>query len=127
MPKFLNNFFAAFSDQDKIIPLTMVLSSALSEKHLVFQFDNANFDSNLTTLNYNGQIYQGEGDYLLVSNSNVGGMKSSLKVAESIKYSVAIDQFGSLNSNLKIIRLHQGSSNWPDGTNKNFVRVLVPQ
>lgn len=126
MPKFLNNFFSSFSDQQKIISLTQVLSKALREKHLVFQFDNADFQNRLAELNYNGQVSQSDGDYLLVTNSNVGGMKSSLKMSEGIKYSVNIDQSGSISSDLKINRKHNGSNEWPDGTNKNYVRVLIP-
>ena len=126
MPKFLTKFFQSFSSSDKLLPLTKVLSKALKEKHLVFQFDNQDFQSRLATLDYNGQIDQDAGDYLFISNSNVGGMKSSLSVKEDLKYSVIIDGSGSINSDLKINRQHKGSSEWPDGTNKNFVRVLIP-
>ena len=126
MPKFLSKFFQSFSDQDKLIPLTQVLSRALKEKHLVFQFDNQQFQDRLTTLNYNGQINQSDGDYLFVSNTNIGGMKSSLSVKEDFVYSAVIDENGSINSDLMINRKHQGSNEWPDGTNKNFVRVLIP-
>lgn len=126
MPKFLNKFFQSFSDSNKLLPLTKVISQAIKEKHLVFQFDNQEFQNHLNTLNYSGQINQEAGDYLLVSNTNIGGMKSSLSVEENFKYSIIIDDNGSINSDLKINRQHKGSNEWPDGTNKNFVRILIP-
>ena len=126
MPKFINKFFQSFSNNEKLLPLTKVLSKALEEKHLVFQFDNQEFQNRLAILNYAGQVNQDKGDYLFISNTNIGGMKSSLSVEENFKYSVIIDDNGSINSDIKINRQHKGSNEWPDGSNKNFVRVLIP-
>lgn len=127
MPRFINKILDNFSNPDKLLPTIAVFSKAASGKHLVFQFDKVDFQERLTEINYSGKISGYQNDFLMVSNTNLGGGKSSQNVAEKFSYSVEISDSGSQKSSLEIDRKHNGDGNWPDGYNKNLVRILMPK
>jgi len=126
MPRFINKILLNFSDPDKLLPTIAVLSKAASGKHLVFQFNKADFQDRLTEINYSGKISGYQNDYLMVSNTNLGGGKSSQNVSEKFTYKVEISDSGQQKSNLEIERRHNGTGEWPDGYNKNLMRILMP-
>lgn len=127
MPRFINKILSNFSSPDKLLPTIAAFSKAASGKHLVFQFDKGDFQDRMSQINYTGKITGFSDDFLMVSNTNLGGGKSSQNVAENFIYSVDISNDGNQKSNLEIERKHNGSNTWPDGYNKNVARILIPK
>jgi len=126
MPKFLNSFFVGLKDGDKAFELLNSIGKGLEEKHLLFYMEKEDFQARLTELNYTGALRESSGDYLYVSSTNIGGVKSSLNIEEEIILNSKIDQEGLVQDELTITRKHVGSYEWPDGINKNYIRVLLP-
>ena len=127
MPKFISKILANFSDSQKLLPTIAALSKAVQGKHLAFQFSNQEFQNRLDQINYSGKIPNTDDDFLLVSNTNIGGLKSSQNVAESFQYKVNIAEDGSQKSQINIGRQHNGNGEPPDGDNKNLARILLPK
>ena len=127
MPRFINKILENFSDPQKLLPTIAAFSKAAAGKHLIFQFDKPDFQDRITKINYGGKISGFEDDFLIVSNTNIGGQKSSQNVAEKFIYSVEINNDGKQKSILEIERKHNGTNDWPDGYNKNLARILMPK
>jgi len=126
MPKFLDGFFAGLKEKNKAFQILNSLGAGLSEKHLLFYMEKEDFQTRLDELNYSGLLQSSNGDYLYVSSTNIGGVKSSLNIGEEIALNSIIDQEGLVQDELIISRKHLGSYDWPDGINKNYMRVLLP-
>lgn len=127
MPRFINKVLENFSSQEKLLPTIAAFSKAAAGKHFVFQFDKIDFQERMTQINYSGKISGFPDDFLMISNTNLGGGKSSQNVAEKFIYSVEIQDKGGQKSSLEIERKHNGTKDWPDGYNKNVARVLIPK
>lgn len=97
----------------------------IREKQILFYSNDANIEQALLAKNWGGEIQNVSGDYLAVNNANLGGGKSSLNVKESLNYKVTPSANG-LFADLTITRSHAGTNVWPDGINKNYLRVLTP-
>lgn len=98
----------------------------LSEKQAVFYFQNPYKQMLAQNLGWTGQIKESNDDYLYLNNANLGGAKSSLNIKTSIKLDVKQSQ-KEINSKLEITRTHTGDGNFPDGDNRNYIRILVPK
>lgn len=127
MPKFLSGLFASFKDEKKSAEVFTSLSSSLRQKDLTLYFTNDQFQNRLMKLNYTGAISSAIGDYLYVNNSNIAGQKSSLSVDETVRLNSRITPEGEVVDELDLLRKHNGADVLPDGTNRNFVRLLVPE
>ena len=106
--------------------LAKEISKAIGEKHLMFYFNNQKVEELIGGVNAGGAIHDGSGDYLYVANANIGGKKSSLNIAEKITQEVEIKADGSVSEKLEILRKHNGSYEWPDDVNRNFVKLYLP-
>ena len=104
-----------------------ILKNNLREKHLLFSFKDSGLMKITRKYNWGGEVKQTSGDYLYINNANLGGMKSSLNVKQNILLKVKVQDDGSILNTLSITRLHQGTGAWPDGTNQNYTRVLLPK
>lgn len=107
-------------------PLLDVLSAGVAEKHLNFTplFEQATRPDGNTTLLSSFPI---DDDFLMVSNGNLGGLKSSLNIKQDVDVSITPTDHQTLLHTVDITRSHQGSYNWPDGDNRNFIRLSVPR
>ncbi|MEK9156089.1 MAG: DUF4012 domain-containing protein [Patescibacteria group bacterium] len=126
MPLFLEKFFAALGQKEKAAGLASAISRSVKQKHLFFYFRDSDLQKTLEQLNYAAKVYPTIGDYLYVNSSNLAGAKSSLSIAEKIRLNVNISGSGKITNNLRLARSHQGRDEWPDGVNKNYVRMLMP-
>ena len=126
MPKIISKTFNGLVDSSKRKQIMSLINSSLSGKHLLFYSNDIGVENYLASNNYAGQIQATPGDYFFLSNSNIGGLKSSLNVKESVAQSVKIDPNGEISRSVDIKRSHLGSTNWPDGENKTFNKVFVP-
>jgi hypothetical protein len=105
--------------------LYQLFDDALAEKNLLFYFRNPDLQKIAEEQNWAGRIrYDTAKDYLYIVNANVGGKKSSRNIDQKVSYSVVTK---SREATLEITRTHKGTGEWPDGENKNFMRVLVPK
>ena len=122
MPKFL----AALFKTQNLAKVGREIMLGIAEKHLLFYFTADKLEDLSDGINAAGKIHKSSGDYLYSSDANLGGYKSSLEVAETLRQSVEIKNDGSVSEKLSILRKHNGSYNWPDGINNNFVKVYLP-
>jgi len=113
-------------DDESLAKLMAVLLDSLKRKDVLLNLKDANLAALLQDLNWSGIVEPAAGDYLFINNSNIDGAKSSLNVKEDLDLSVNIDSKGETSNNLTIARTHEGSDVWPDGLNKNFIRLLLP-
>lgn len=107
--------------------LLTILNKNLSEKHLLFSLKDSTLSKIVERNNWNGRVKQTEGDYLYINNANLGGLKSSLNVKQEITLKTQVQKNGTILNTLTIIRTHQGDGAWPDSTNQNYTKVLVPK
>lgn len=106
--------------------ITDLVKKELQEKQILFYFYDDNKEKIVRENNWAGEVKQFAGDYLYVNNSNLAANKSSLNVKEDLKLNVSISDQDTVINNLTITRTHTGDGQWPDGENKNYLRVLVP-
>ena len=100
----------------------------------MFYSNNSEIEDGILAENWGGEVQRAPSDYLTINHTNLSdnskdksiGGKSSVSVNEGLNYKVTKDA-GLLIGNLTITRSHAGSSSWPDGTNFNWTRVLVPE
>lgn len=101
------------------------LISEIKEKQILFYSNDSNIENSILAENWGGEVQTTNGDYLAINNANLGGGKSSLNIKESLSYKVTKADKNQVG-NLTITRTHGGTNVWPDGVNKNYMRVLVP-
>ncbi|MCX6812622.1 MAG: DUF4012 domain-containing protein [Candidatus Berkelbacteria bacterium] len=123
MPIFLDKIFQS---QNAGAVLSQIISG-LNQKHLMFYFSSPKLEDLVAGLSAGGIINQNSsGDYLMLSDANLGGQKSSLNVAETADQNITINSDGSASEKLTISRTHNGTMNWPDGVNNNYLKIYLP-
>ncbi len=122
MPKFLSLIFESKNQKGVIEKILQ----GVKEKHLLFYFDSPKLEDLADGINAAGKIHNGYGDFLYLSDANIGGLKSSLNTKETVRQNVEIGNSGSVVEKISIIRQHNGSYEWPDGVNNNYLRVYLP-
>ena len=103
-----------------------LVKKELDQKQILLYFYDDNKEKIALENGWAGEVKQTDGDYLYVNNSNIGTNKSSLNIKEDIKINSSIDTDGTVLDSLTITRTHTGDGEWPDGENKNYMRILVP-
>lgn len=127
MPIFMNKVFAGLNDKAMAVKLFSSISKSLKQKDITFYFTKSDFQSRIDQMNYSGAVNPSVGDYLYVNNSNIDGAKSSLSMRQNINLGVTIHDDGALTNDITLTRKHTGVNVLPDGINKNFVRLLLPE
>lgn len=127
MPKFLDKLSSSLGDKDQAVKVAEVFSESMNKKDLLFYFNTDSLQNFIEKEKIGGAVESSLYDYVFVHNTNIGGMKSSLNVTEQVNQKVSITDKGQINSELEVLRHHTGSYEWPDGTNINLVRILLPQ
>lgn len=128
MPKFMDQLFSRLNNRKDAIKFLMILKDSLNSKNILLYMDNLEFQQRLTSYNFSGEIKRDSvGDYLYLNNSNVDGYKSSLSINEDIELSSKIKLDGMVENSLIVKREHFGADIWPDGNNRNLVRLMLPE
>ncbi|MCL5410481.1 MAG: DUF4012 domain-containing protein [Patescibacteria group bacterium] len=127
MPKFLDKLFSSLKEPAASGGIFSSFSKSLKQKDITLYFTNNEFEKRLTSFNYSANVFPTVGDYVCINNSNLDGAKSSLSMEENIKLSSTISSEGKVSDSLNLVRNHNGLNEWPDGINKNFVRLLLPE
>lgn len=127
MPKFINLLISNLADKEKSADVLSAMNKLLKEKHITMYYKEAGFQKRIEDLNFSGKVNSSLGDYLYINNSNLDGAKSSSSVAEKVRLSSTIEAGGTVKNNLLLTRTHNGEDRFPDGLNKNFIRLLLPE
>lgn len=127
MPKIIGQTFSGLTDSKSRDQIMKLLDSSMTGKHLLFYSENAEVEKYLEAKNLAGRVADTSGDYFFLSNSNIGGLKSSLNVQETITQNLDFDENGGLTKTVTVQRHHAGSYTWPDGINKTYNKMIVPK
>ncbi len=113
------------TSMQKRADLLKTIFDEASQKHIsAYFFANTKFQSILNSYNFGGEIKNGTGDYLLISNFNINSDVSNNDIKKEVRKEVLI-QDGKTISTLSLT--FTNSSNNSQGAYKNFVRVYVPK
>lgn len=123
MPKFLS---ALTRNSQTERGVAEDLFRGISEKHLLAYSSNSNIEDLIDGVGASGKIHGSTGDYLYLSDANLGGMKSSLNISQTVNQNVEIKDSGNVAEKISIQREHKGSLVWPDGVNNNFLKIYLP-
>lgn len=115
--------------------LSAVLSS-LKEKDVLLYFEDEKVQSAVEQVNFAGRIYQYEGDYLHISESNLGGAKSNLYIEQEVRQEIK-EQDGQLIKKVTLTykyprrgdncSLERQSGLCLAGIYRDWIRFYVPQ
>jgi hypothetical protein len=122
--------------------LAQALYSSLQEKHLLVMVNDPATAALLTEAGWSAAIDPGDGDFLLVVDSNVGWNKVNGVVKRTTHYTIAPRADGSALVDLELVYQHQGEANnqpcvhearygdtYEDMVRRcyfNYIRVLAP-
>ena len=100
----------------------------LVQKDILIYFSDPQLEKVVTNLNWSGEIKPigGKDDYLYVVDANLGGNKSSSSIVKEMYLTTQVKPDATLVNNLTLKYNHTGTAVFPDGINKNYVRVYVP-
>jgi hypothetical protein len=90
-----------------------VLSQALAERHLLLQFDDSAFAGLIAGRGWDNAVRPQEGDFLMVTDTNIGFNKTNAVVGLSLSYDVDLNDISAPQSTLFV-------------THKNNARQDVP-
>lgn len=120
LPKVLDTAFAL----DKI-KLIKIMFTFLNQKEIQLFVNNSQIEAAILGQKWGGKVMETSSDYLLINNTNLSEAKSSLNIKESLEHKVTEGE-GVVTAKLTVLRVHDGSAVWPDGTDRNYQRILVP-
>ncbi len=123
-PVLLNKLLNAGPQEASALGTTLM--NHLRSKDILIYFKDKKLESAIQKLNLAGGVLASQGDYLAVVRSNLGGFKSSQSVKEFIHLRPTVDLSGNIKNELKLEYRHTGSHTFPDGPNKEYVRILTP-
>ncbi len=100
----------------------------LVNKDILIYFNDAPLEEVATNLNWSGEIRPigSQDDYLYVIDANLGGNKSSGSIVKEMSLQAKVKSDTTVVDTLELKYTHTGTATFPDGINKNYVRVYVP-
>ncbi|MFA6082092.1 MAG: DUF4012 domain-containing protein [Patescibacteria group bacterium] len=123
VPILLQSMFKQMStDPGKI---AQVFYDAAMEKHLLFDplfITNKDTKAQLSLIN----PLPKNDDFLMVNNANLGGLKSSLNINQTVAVTIKPTSHNTILHSVEITRTHTGNGVWPDTDNHNYLRLVVP-
>jgi len=115
----------------------------LEEKHILLDAGEPSLKSQLRAYQWDGAVVQGEGDYLLVTDTNVGFDKMNASVTQALDYGVSIGEDGRVTARLTVpypnpsrkpvttcqqqLTLVSDIREWKEGCYWDLLRVYVPE
>ncbi len=109
----------------------------MEEKHVLYFFDNPDYQQAAEILHSAGRIKEFDGDYLHVSDTNFGGAKSNLFVEHEVEQEVIINDDGSIEKKVTLTytnpepmdncNLERVGTLCLNGILRNWFRVYVPK
>lgn len=128
MPIFIKKTLTQLSDKKVSNSLLALFPKFFKQKHILLYSEDIDVQNIIISLNYGATVNNNSDyDYIYSHSSNIKGAKSSLNIDEYVEDNITIGSDLSVEHNLHIKRSHNGSWNWPDGDNVNFIRLLLPK
>ena len=105
------------------------LRDLLTQKHLLFYFNDSELQQRVEARNWAGQVYDTSQDYFLKIDTNIAGGKTDHLIDEIVKHTCEIQDNGQIVDTVRVTRSHRGNPDNPIESVKNmdFVRFYVPQ
>ncbi|MBI4811903.1 DUF4012 domain-containing protein [Candidatus Falkowbacteria bacterium] len=115
-------------NKDNIVGLIKAAEESLSEKHILFYFNDSELEKKADEMGWSGRMKETKSDHLMIANTNIAGGKTDRRIRETINHEAEIMPNGSIIDTLKIVREHTGGKGEPYvGTrNVNWMRIYVP-
>ena len=115
--------------RDDLNRLTPLLTDQLAKKNIMLYSRNADLQGVISQLNLAGELHETlpKQDYLMVVRANMGAVKSSANIEDSIAQQVTVNSAGEITEHLTLTYAHTGTGSSPDGVNKDYVRIYLPK
>ena len=133
-PKQIFNDFAPIlmervlnANGEQLKQINAAVVNRLRSKDIMIYAKNKDLEEALAKLNFAGSMPTVSGDFLSVVRANLGATKSSQNVKQEIAHTANINLDGEIEDSLVLTYTHNGSHEFPDGTNKDYVRIYVPK
>jgi len=127
-PKFIEKL--AEQDKENWLKIFQMLIDGMLEKHILAYLKDPEMQTTVVENNFAGEVGETEGDFLLVTHSNIKGSKTDAVIKNSIEIETKITEKGFIEHVLKITRSHSGGKT-PYGfynrQNPDYIRVMVPK
>ncbi len=132
----LQDLFPLAMQKTQNLPKTTqyrIATKLLREKRVIVYSNNQDKEQVLVRSGWAGALapsdelsVRGNHDALAIIRSSHGGNKSSVDINPIYRYQVTNKSAETLQAKLEVQFEHTGSGEWPSGTNKEYIRVLVP-
>ena len=115
--------------RDDLNKLTPLLLEQITEKNIMLYTRSADLQKIISQMNWSGELKETmpKQDFLMVARANMGGVKSSYSITDTIQHQVNISVTGEITEKLILTYTHTGTGEPPDGANKDYVRVYLPK
>ena len=100
MQKMMAATFAA--PKSKWPQLINTVLASLQQKHLLLYFRDQTAQDAANKINFSGRIYEYDGDYFHINDTNFGGAKSNLYVTQKVTQTIKKDKSGKINKTVTI-------------------------
>lgn len=106
--------------------LLNVLSDNLDRKNLLIYANNPVLTAALGARNWQGEIRQTAGDYLMVVDANLAALKTDAVVNKSLSYQLGVVD-GGLVARVQINYANRGRFSWKTTRYRTYTRIYVPE
>ena len=96
------------------------------EKQIMFYGKDANFQKDLVTRGWAGEVKQTDKDYLLWTDANLAALKTDRVIKRDLKYTIAQRNDGRLLATAEMTYNHTGVFDWRTTRYRTYARVFVP-
>jgi hypothetical protein len=93
--------------------LVIILVQLMNERHIILQIDNPQLSDFVARQGWDGSLKPGEGDFLMVVDSNIGFNKTNKLVETNLAYEVDLTDLANPISKLTVVHVNKADSNVP--------------
>lgn len=114
--------------KEKIPSLIDAIFKSVMEKHVLFYLYDEKAQAAVEGFGIAGRIEEFNGDYLHISDSNLGGRKSNLYVTQEVDQEIEVTKDGTIEKTVTITYKNpEKYDGWLNSVLPNWVRVYVPK
>lgn len=114
--------------KEKLPGLVQAVFTSLIEKHVLFYMMDLKVESAVAGFGVGGIIRNYNGDYLHISDANLGGRKSNLYATEEVQQDIQVSGDGSVTKTVTITYKNpQSQDGWLNSVLPTWVRIYVPK
>jgi hypothetical protein len=108
--------------------LVEAVFKSLSEKHVLLYLMDAKVEAAVSAFGVGGIIRDYNGDYLHISDANLGGRKSNMYAYEEVQQDIEVAKDGSVTKTVTITYKNpQTQDGWLNSVLPTWVRIYVPK